>query len=107
MYHSRFPLFRTVSFRSCNIGMYYFSAIQIGNFEKTMQNLKVQLASAHGSHKEAIDQVKAANITCTGRERLTCRFRVARVTRLLGLLGYYFVLEQIISCETKRKTNQY
>ena len=32
-------------------------ALQIGNLEKNVQNLKVQLAGAHGNHKEAMDQV--------------------------------------------------
>lgn len=31
--------------------------LQIGNLEKNVQNLKVQLAGAHGNHKEAMDQV--------------------------------------------------
>lgn len=31
--------------------------MQIGNLEKNVQNLKVQLAGAHGNHKEAMDQV--------------------------------------------------
>ena len=30
---------------------------QIGNLEKNVQNLKVQLAGANGNHKEAMDQV--------------------------------------------------
>ena len=34
-----------------------FSLLQIGNLEKNVQNLKVQLAGAHGNHKEAMDQV--------------------------------------------------
>lgn len=31
--------------------------LQITNLEKNVQNLKVQLAGAHGNHKEAMDQV--------------------------------------------------
>ena len=31
--------------------------LKIGNLEKNVQNLKVQLAGAHGNHKEAMDQV--------------------------------------------------
>ena len=37
--------------------MRFSSFLQIGNLEKNVQNLKVQLAGAHGNHKEAMDQV--------------------------------------------------
>lgn len=33
------------------------SFLQITNLEKNVQNLKIQLAGAHGNHKEAMDQV--------------------------------------------------
>lgn len=36
---------------------FLFIALKIGNLEKNVQNLKVQLAGAHGNHKEAMDQV--------------------------------------------------
>jgi len=35
----------------------FFLLLKIGNLEKNVQNLKVQLAGAHGNHKEAMDQV--------------------------------------------------
>ena len=35
----------------------FFVLLKIGNLEKNVQNLKVQLAGAHGNHKEAMDQV--------------------------------------------------
>lgn len=41
-----------------------FVPLQIGNLEKNVQNLKVQLAGAHGNHKEAMDQVNCLHSCC-------------------------------------------
>lgn len=41
-----------------------FRSLQIGNLEKNVQNLKVQLAGAHGNHKEAMDQVNCSHDCC-------------------------------------------
>ena len=41
-----------------------FRFLQIGNLEKNVQNLKVQLAGANGNHKEAMDQVNCSHGCC-------------------------------------------
>ena len=43
---------------------FLFIALKIGNLEKNVQNLKVQLAGAHGNHKEAMDQVDYCFFFC-------------------------------------------
>ena len=51
--------------RVYHLFLFLLFAKQIGNFEKSVQNLKVQLSSAQGSHKEAINQVtmpRSANL---------------------------------------------
>ena len=60
-----------------------FRFLQIGNLEKNVQNLKVQLAGANGNHKEAMDQVNCSHDCCLLLLHLMLMFllikRVAKV----------------------------